>query len=69
MEYLSRIVSHGGVKVDPKKIKSIKEWKVPTTINHFLGFLRLIGHYHPFFKNFGRIATPITTLLKKYALS
>ena len=32
VEYLGHLVSHEGVKVDPNKIKSIKEWKVPTTI-------------------------------------
>ena len=32
VEYLGHIVSHEGVKVDPNKFKSIKEWKVPTTI-------------------------------------
>ena len=32
VEYLGHIVSHEGVKVDPNKIKSIKEWKIPTTI-------------------------------------
>ena len=32
VEYLGHIVSHKGVKVDPTKIKSIKEWKVPKTI-------------------------------------
>ena len=32
VEYLGHIVSHEGVKVDPNKIKAIKEWKVPTTI-------------------------------------
>ena len=32
VEYLGHIVSHEGVKVDHKKIKAIKEWKVPTTI-------------------------------------
>ena len=32
VEYMGHIVSHEGVKVDTKKIKAIKEWKVPTTI-------------------------------------
>ena len=32
VESLGHIVSYEGVKVDPKKIKSIKEWKLPTTI-------------------------------------
>ena len=34
VEYLGHIVSHEGVKVDPSKIKAIKEWKIPTSINH-----------------------------------
>ena len=34
VEYLGHIVSHEGVKVDPNKIKAIKEWKIPTTIKH-----------------------------------
>jgi len=34
LEYLGHIVSHEGVKVDPRKIKAIKEWKIPTSIKH-----------------------------------
>ena len=41
VEYLGHILSEEGVKVDPKKIKSIKEWKVPITIKQLRGFLRL----------------------------
>ena len=67
VEYLGHIVSHEGVKVDSNKIKAIKEWKVPTTINQLCGFLGLARYYRKFFKNYGRTKAPITTLLKKYA--
>ena len=66
---MGHIVSHEGVKVDPNKIKSIKEWKFPTTIKQLWGFLGLTGYYRKFVKNYGRIVAPLTTLLKKDAFS
>ena len=69
MEYLGHIVSHEGVKVDHRKIKTIKEWKIPTSIKHLRGFLWLTRYYRKFFKNYGRIVAPLTTLLKKDAFS
>jgi len=69
VEYLGHIVSHEGVKVDPNKIKAIKEWKIPTSIKYLRGFLMLTGYYCNFIKNYGIITAPLTTLLKKDAFS
>ena len=69
VEYLGHIVSHEGVKEDPNKIKAIKEWSIPTTLRHLRGFFRLTWYYRKFVKNYGRIATPLATLMKKDELS
>ena len=66
VKYLGHTVSHGGVKVDPKKIKSMMEWNIPKTLKNLRGFLALIGYFHKFVRNYGRIETPLTTLTKKY---
>eukprot|EP00253_Pinus_taeda_P024553 PITA_24553 len=58
-----------GVKVEPRKTKAIKEWKIPTSIKHMRGFLGLIAYHCKFVKNYGKIAAPLTTLLKKDAFS
>ena len=63
------VILYEGVKVDPSKIKAIKEWKIPTSIKHLQGFLGFTGYYCKFFKNYGRIVAPLTTLLKKDAFS
>lgn len=63
---MGHIVSHEGVKIDSNKIKSNKEWKIPTTIKHLQGFLVLVWYYQKCFKNYGRITTSIATLFIKY---
>jgi len=67
VEYLGHIVSNEGVKVDPNKIKDIKECKIPTTLRHIRGFLWLTWYYRKFVKNYGKIVAPLPKLLKKDA--
>jgi hypothetical protein len=67
VEYLGHIVNRDGVKVDPKNIQAMQEWLCPTTLKRLRGFLGLIGCYRNFFNHYGKIAKPLTDLLKKNA--
>jgi hypothetical protein len=67
--FKGHIVAHEGVKVDPKKIKSMREWTIPKTLNKIRVFLGLKSNYRNFERNYGQIATPIKTLLKKEKFS
>jgi hypothetical protein len=64
VEYLGHLVGKASVRVDPKNIEAMKYWPHPKTLKIMWGFLGLIGYYHKFVKNYGKIATPLTALLK-----
>jgi hypothetical protein len=62
---LGHIVGKAGVRVDPQKIEVMQDWTHPKNIKSLCGFLGLIGYYRKFVQNYGKIATPLTFLLKK----
>ncbi|WVZ84781.1 hypothetical protein U9M48_031771 [Paspalum notatum var. saurae] len=63
--FLEHIVSKGGIMVDPSKISSVMDWKVPEVVKEVRGFLGLAGYYRRFIERFSRIAKPMTSLLEK----
>ncbi|WVZ70782.1 LOW QUALITY PROTEIN: hypothetical protein U9M48_019422 [Paspalum notatum var. saurae] len=63
--FLGHIVSKGGIMVDPSKISSVMDWKVPEVVKEVRGFLGLAGYYRRFIESFSRIAKPMTPLLEK----
>jgi hypothetical protein len=65
VEYLGHLVGKDGVRVDPKKIEAMQDWQHPKTLKRLNGFLGPTGYYHKFIKNYGKIATTLTVILKK----
>ena len=65
VSFLGHIVSKEGIRVDPKKIEVIVEWKPPRNVTKIRSFLGLAGYYRRFVKGFSMTAAPMTRLLQK----
>ncbi|WVZ89701.1 hypothetical protein U9M48_036070 [Paspalum notatum var. saurae] len=59
------LVSKGGIMVEPSKISSVMDWKVPEVMKEVRGFLGLAGYYRRFIESFSKITKPMTSLLEK----
>jgi hypothetical protein len=66
---LGHLIGKNDVRVDPKKTKAMQDWPHPKTLKILCGFLGLTGYYHKFVKNYGKITTPLTALLKKHSFT
>ncbi|KAL4277816.1 hypothetical protein GQ457_03G008370 [Hibiscus cannabinus] len=63
--FLGHVVSSEGIRVDPKKVEAIVNWKQPTSVTEIRSFLGLAGYYQRFVSGFSKVAAPLTKLLQK----
>ena len=56
------LVTPKGVRSNPEKIESVKNFKTSRTPTNFKSFLKLAGYYKKFIQNFSKIAKPLTDL-------
>jgi hypothetical protein len=65
VEYFGLIIGGGEVKMDPVKVKAVKEWEEPWNLKELRAFLGFSNFYRRFIKDFAKIARPLNDLTKK----
>ena len=63
--YLSLIISHNGIKMDPAKIEVIVRWKSSQNVHDVCTFLEFMNFYWWFIKHFSKIVQSLMNLIKK----
>ena len=62
--FLGHVVLKEGVKVDLENVKAITEWSRPTNVTEIISFLGSVSHFQRFLRDFSKIVSPLTNLLK-----
>jgi hypothetical protein len=65
VKFLGFIIGTDGVKIDPGKIQSIKEWPTPRNVTDVQSFLGLANYNRKFIQDYSKKALPLMALTKK----
>jgi hypothetical protein len=63
--FLGLIVGANGIRMDPKKIETIVNWKTPTCLTDVQAFIGFGNFYRRFIRDFSKIISPLVRLTKK----
>ena len=64
ISFLGHVVGEKGVSMEKEKVKAIVDWPTLTNVAAVRSFLGLAGYYRRFVKDFSKIASPLTDLLR-----
>jgi len=67
IRYLGMMLGQGCIKMDPDKLRIIKDAKAPTSAKLLKSFIGLCAFYRKFIRGFSQICAPFRTLLTKNA--
>ena len=65
IEFLGYIVTTEGLKMDPAKVKAVRDWPLPTTVKETQSFLGFANFYRRFIKGYSLMVKPLTDLTRK----
>jgi hypothetical protein len=63
--YLGIIIEPNGIKMDPRKVQTVKNCTVPKIVKDVQAFLGFANFYRRFISGFSELASPLTRLTRK----
>ena len=67
LEFLGHIVGADGVRPDPHKVQSVRQWPVPRDVRQVRSFLGLTNYFRRFIQGYSQLVRPMQLLLRKGA--
>jgi len=64
-KFLGLIVRDYGFRMDPDKVKIVRNWKTPANLTDVQAFIRFANFYRRFIKDFSKTISPLVSLTKK----
>ncbi|KAJ7997424.1 hypothetical protein DPEC_G00228830 [Dallia pectoralis] len=64
VSFLGFHITTRGVEMEVDRVAAVRNWPVPTTVKAVQRVIGFANFYRRFIKNFGKVAAPITSLLK-----
>lgn len=64
VKYLGLIITTQGLKMDPEKVKTVRDWEKPRNVKDILAFMGFVNFYRMFCPALSRVAKPLTELTK-----
>jgi hypothetical protein len=66
VRYLGHIISREGTKMDPEKVRVLKEYPLPQNVAQLHSFVSTVGFYKNFFgKKFTELAKPLREMVQR----
>jgi hypothetical protein len=65
ISFLGYRVSANGLKVDPKKVRAVADWKVPKDVHSVRLFPGLANYFRRFLHGYSKMIVPLTNLTRK----
>ncbi|KAK3550994.1 hypothetical protein QTP70_011447 [Hemibagrus guttatus] len=64
VQFLGYNIDRSGIRMDERKVTTVKDWPIPTSVKELQMFLGFANFYRRFIQGFSSITSPLTSLLR-----